>query len=80
MFTIDRIERLCAHYGYRRTDSESLHQVFDALDEATGIDTTGGLGRKLFTPAYSPVNPVGARLALHEEHLALMIDAVARHG
>lgn len=81
MFTIDRIDALSRKYGCMincsggcpicAPDEHSLHNVMNAFDEAAGIDTSGGLklapmGRR----GVVGVNPIGARLALHEDFLA----------
>lgn len=82
MFTIDRIRMLSLAYGCTincsggcpvcSPEEHSLHEVMNSFDEAAGIDTSGGvklapLGRH----GVVGVNYVGARLALHEKHLAL---------
>lgn len=81
MFTNERIANLCRTYGCQincsggcrvcSPEDHPLHEVMNAFDGAAGIDTSGGL-----RPA--PIgrlgvigwNPIGARLALHEEFLA----------
>lgn len=77
MFTNDRLDVLANSYGLMRTVplvnayASGLHSVLDLFDKTAGINTSGGtqpapLGRT----GLVAVNPIGARLALHEQRLA----------
>lgn len=88
IFTIDRIQRLCAHYRVPMQHSQ-LHELFNVLDDQAGIYTTwmpghdgccfsrrcsdtGGVG---FISICKCRRYIGARLALHEELLARNIHS-----
>lgn len=67
--TLERLRSVAKHYGIRADVCPGvLHPLLDRLDHAAGFTTDGGafftyFGRRC-------LNPVGARLRQHEEHLA----------
>lgn len=70
MFTNERIAALARRYdvAWDGPALDGLHDVLDLFDRIALIDTSGGikpapLGRK----GVIAVNPIGARLALHEQ-------------
>lgn len=83
-WTIDRIQRLCTHYGVPMQYSQ-LHELLNVLDDQASIYTTflpkhDGCcfmrrcadrgGRSVTYPLCSCRRYIGARVALHEELLA----------
>lgn len=67
MDTIARLNSLLRHYGGAPLDGScgaKLHHVLNDLDRQARMDTTGGYHYMIMGEI--PVNPVGARVALHE--------------
>lgn len=63
MYTIDRFDRLTAHYGIERVPPN--HEGCDILDTFADIKTKGG-EQPGINHVYQPVNQVGTRLSMHE--------------
>lgn len=67
--TLERLRSVAKHYEIRADVCPGvLHPLLNRLDHAAGIVTHGGT---FFTDfGWRCLNPVGARLRQHEEHLA----------
>lgn len=75
MNTIERLAAIGRHYGVATAYPE--HQIFDHLDKKAGINTRGGtVDRAPYSPYANsivrrrPINYIGTRIRLHEEHIA----------
>ncbi len=71
MNTMDRLAAIGRHYGVATAYPE--HQILDHLDKKAGIDTKGGIQYSDYcygTVARRPINYIGTRIRLHEEHIA----------
>jgi len=87
-FAIDRLNAILKHYGgtpltmkdvyqVRRehgwgSNPKGMHEAIDSLDRQAGITTHNG---RRFS---HPMTPVGARLALHEQHIEARKDRVVK--
>jgi hypothetical protein len=75
MNAIERLNVLFQWHGLPPITPESIfgkfHEHLDELDRYSGIDTSGGIRKApLGRSGVTPINPVGARLALLEERTA----------
>jgi hypothetical protein len=81
MFTIDRIKKLMDHYNdgpwpLIKPNLFNLSDILDGLDEVAGLETKwlpghDGCCACNIKGMYRCRRPVGARVALHEEHLEI---------
>lgn len=76
MFTNERLGALARRYKLMRTVPlvrayvAGLHEALNLFDSVAGIDTSGGIkAAPIGRNGVVAVNYIGARLALHEQHV-----------
>ena len=75
MNTMERLAAIGRHYGVATAYPE--HQILDHLDKKAGIDTKGGTVDRTHYTCHAtgairrhPINYIGTRIRLHEEHIS----------